>query len=82
VNSTTYRSLVKAYGLKIIISVDGKAGKFDFIPLLITLGAGLGLLSVATLVADFVLLYFTSKKELYREIKQLEFSEEDDIGVN
>jgi hypothetical protein len=49
---------------------------------LITLGAGLGLLGVATLVADFVLLYFTSKKDLYREIKQLEFADDQEIWVN
>jgi P2X purinoceptor 4 len=61
--------------------VNGKAGKFDFIPLLITLGAGLGLLSVATLVADFILLYFTSRKDTYRELKQLTFSAEDAEGV-
>ncbi len=62
--------------------VDGKAGKFDFIPFMITLGSGLALLSLPTLVADFFLLYFTSNKELYREIKLLDISDEGGIRVN
>jgi P2X purinoceptor 4 len=79
-----HRLLVRAYGLKFIISVDGRAGKFDFVTLLVKLGSGLGLLGLATLLADFVLLYFTSNKEVYREIKQLKFSVDQDkeIGVN
>ncbi|CAF0928527.1 unnamed protein product [Brachionus calyciflorus] len=72
VNGTLYRILVKAYGLRFVINVSGKAGKFNFVPLLITIGAGLGLLSVATIVADFFLLYLTSKKNFYRELKELD----------
>jgi P2X purinoceptor 4 len=72
-----FRSLVKAYGLKFIISVSGKAGKFDFVPLIIRLGAGVGILSVAKLVADLILLTCTSKKELYRGFKQLYLKQED-----
>ena len=32
--------LVKAYGLRFIIVVSGNGGKFNFIPLLTTIGAG------------------------------------------
>ena len=76
-NSTlVYRRLTKAFGLRFVISVSGKAGKFDAIPLLITIGAGLGLLGVATLIADFILLNFTSKRTVYRQIKQLRYGDE------
>ncbi len=39
-NNQKYRLLVKAYGIRIFIVVTGKAGKFDFIPLFLTVGAG------------------------------------------
>jgi hypothetical protein len=35
---------VKAFGLRFIIIVNAKAGKFNFIPLLVTVGSGIGLL--------------------------------------
>jgi P2X purinoceptor 4 len=41
INNVTYRTLVKAYGLRFIITVTGKAGKFDVIPLFLTIGAGI-----------------------------------------
>lgn len=75
VNGTMYRTLNKSYGLRILVSVTGQASKFSLIQLLIKLGAGLGLLGVATLVADFILLNLTSKKQLYRDIKRLEYSD-------
>lgn len=40
INGSTYRELYKAFGLRFIIQVTGKAGKFDFVPLLLTIGAG------------------------------------------
>ena len=41
-NELVLRNLVKRYGIRIIYSIDGQAGKFDFASLTITLGAGLG----------------------------------------
>ena len=72
-NGTTYRTLIKAYGLRFLVEVYGKAGKFSPITLLITLGAGIGLLSVATIVADFILLNITKKRKFYRELKELDY---------
>jgi P2X purinoceptor 4 len=43
-NSIEYRRLFKAFGLRFIIQVDSRAGKFNFIPLLVSLGSGIGLL--------------------------------------
>lgn len=68
-NGTTYRTLVKAFGLRFIIQVSGKAGKFNFIPFFTTVGSGIGLLSVATLVADCMLLNLTKKRKFYQQLK-------------
>lgn len=35
-----HRNLVKAYGLRFIITVNGQARRFDFIPFFLTIGAG------------------------------------------
>ncbi len=50
--------------------MNGKAGKFDFIPLLLTTGAGIGLLALPTIIADFILLNCTKKRKLYRNLKE------------
>ncbi|XP_028400560.1 P2X purinoceptor 4-like isoform X1 [Dendronephthya gigantea] len=68
-NDTQYRTLIKAYGIRFVIMVDAKAGKFDIIPLLRNLGAGLALLSVATVMCDICVLYLLKKKYFYRNKK-------------
>ena len=60
-----YRTLVKAYGIKFIIVVSGRAGKFSTVPLLITIGSGIGLLSLATLAADYALMSLKKEKKDY-----------------
>jgi hypothetical protein len=47
------RQLIKMYGLRIIFILTGQAGKFDVAALFTQIGAGIGLLAVAGLVADF-----------------------------
>ena len=42
------RTLYKAVGIRFIFLVDGKAGKFDFVPLVINIGSGLGLLVIVS----------------------------------
>ena len=44
INNTEYRKQIKAFGLRFIIQVDARAGKFNFIPMLVSLGSGIGLL--------------------------------------
>ncbi|XP_046841171.1 P2X purinoceptor 4-like [Xenia sp. Carnegie-2017] len=68
-NNTRYRTLIKAYGIRFVILVDAKAGKFSIIPLLRNLGAGLALLSVATILCDIFVLYLLKKKYFYRTKK-------------
>ena len=62
------RTLNKRYGLKLEIHVDGQGGRFSIVALSIALGSGIGLLSVASLVTDF-LLQNVCKSEKYLERK-------------
>ena len=41
-----HRDLIKAYGLRFIINVEGQAGKFDVVPLVFNIGSGLALLAI------------------------------------
>ena len=61
------RSLTKAYGLRLIISVSGKAGKFDFITLTLNTGSLVGIFGLATFVCDLILLHMTKKATVYRD---------------
>lgn len=73
--------LYKAFGLRFIINVFGTAGKFDIVPLLQTIGAGLGLMSLSVLMADCVMLHCTKQKKLYQQVKELEVKKDLDIKV-
>ena len=53
--------------------VTGKGGKFDFIPLLLTIGAGIGLLAIPTLISDCILLNFTKKRKFYQTLKEFDY---------
>jgi hypothetical protein len=43
------RDLVKAYGIRYIIKVTGRAGKFSIVPLLLNIGSGIGLLAIVSI---------------------------------
>ena len=55
------RTLIKAYGIKFLISVNGKAGKFDLKNTVILLVTGLGLLGLANILCDFALLHCSNR---------------------
>ena len=55
------RTLIKAYGIKFLISVNGKAGKFDLKNSVILIVTGLGLLGLANILCDFVLLHCSNR---------------------
>lgn len=67
-NETT-RTLVKAYGITFAILVQGRAGKASPIPIAINMGSGLGLMVVATVACDFVVIYCLKRRKLYKEKK-------------
>ncbi|XP_023231978.1 P2X purinoceptor 4-like [Centruroides sculpturatus] len=49
--SDTERTLYKAYGIKFEILVGGRGGKFNIVPLLMNVGAGLGLFAVVSFLS-------------------------------
>lgn len=61
------RQLIKHYGIRIIVVLSGSAGKFDAAAIFTTLGAGIGLLAVASLVADFAAVNLLGKRALYEK---------------
>ncbi|XP_046356383.2 P2X purinoceptor 4-like isoform X1 [Haliotis rufescens] len=71
------RTLVKAYGIRFILTVQGRAGKFNVVPLLLNIGSGLALLSIATIVCDVVVLYFLKARTYYRDKKYLTVTGDD-----
>jgi hypothetical protein len=61
-----YRTLTKAYGLRLIISVSGKAGKFDLMTLTLNTGSLVGIFGLATFFCDIILLNLSRKAHIYR----------------
>eukprot|EP00658_Telonema_sp_P-2_P075984 TRINITY_DN6587_c0_g1_i1.p1 TRINITY_DN6587_c0_g1~~TRINITY_DN6587_c0_g1_i1.p1 ORF type:complete len:308 (+),score=54.68 TRINITY_DN6587_c0_g1_i1:327-1250(+) len=63
------RLVTKRFGLKIEFTVSGRAGKFSLVNLLIALGSGLALVSVASLVTDWILSNLWSKRDHYKRVR-------------
>lgn len=69
-----YRELFKAFGLRFIINVSGVGGKFNLVPLMMTIGAGLGLMSISVLIADCVMLHCTKKRKYFQKVKEIDLN--------
>ncbi|NWI95553.1 P2RX5 protein, partial [Pitta sordida] len=61
-----YRTLIKAYGIRFDVMVNGKAGKFNIIPTVINISSGLALMGAGAFFCDLVLLYLIKKSNFYR----------------
>ncbi|XP_027481351.1 P2X purinoceptor 1 isoform X1 [Zalophus californianus] len=68
-NGTNHRHLFKVFGIRFDILVDGKAGKFDIIPTMTTIGSGIGIFGVATVLCDLLLLHILPKRHYYKQKK-------------
>ncbi|XP_077532980.1 P2X purinoceptor 4-like isoform X1 [Haemaphysalis longicornis] len=68
-HNETSRTLIKAYGINFVVLVQGRAGKTSLIPIAVTLGSGLGLLVVATVMCDFAVVYLDKRKNVYKAKK-------------
>ncbi|KAM4700258.1 P2X purinoceptor 5 isoform 1-T1 [Discoglossus pictus] len=68
-NGTDYRTMIKAYGIRFDIMVNGKAGKFNIIPTIVNVASGLALMGAGAFFCDLVLLYFMKKSYFYRDKK-------------
>ena len=62
------RTLVKAYGLKFMVVVDGRGSKFDLKNTVIVLVTGLGLLGLSTMFCDFILLNYSTDRKRVRKL--------------
>ncbi|KAK7088034.1 P2X purinoceptor 4-like isoform X1 [Littorina saxatilis] len=80
-NGTGQRTLYKAWGIRFLVSVQGQAGKFFIIPLLLNFGSGIALLSIATVICDIVVLYLLKARSYYKDKKYLDVKGEDAYEV-
>merc|ERR1712228_1013696 len=60
-----FRVLKKLYGIRVIFIVEGRAGRFDWVALSVTLGSGLAYLSIASIVSDIILENFLKESKTY-----------------
>lgn len=65
----SYRTLTKAFGLRFIVTVNGEAGRFDLFVLTLNIGSMIGVLGLATVICDILVLHFSKKSQLYRKQK-------------
>uniref|UniRef100_A0A8C5PV93 P2X purinoceptor n=1 Tax=Leptobrachium leishanense TaxID=445787 RepID=A0A8C5PV93_9ANUR len=63
------RTLFKVFGIRMEVLVNGEGGKFDIIPTMTTIGSGIGIFGVATVVCDLMLLHVLPKRNYYKEKK-------------
>ena len=69
VRRRSHRILTKAFGLRLIVTVNGEAGRFDFLVLTLNIGSMIGVLGLATFICDIVALYFCKQGSVYRKQK-------------
>lgn len=65
----SYRTLKKAFGLRFIVTVNGEAGRFDLFVLTLNIGSMIGILGLATVICDILVLHFSRKSCVYRQQK-------------
>ncbi|XP_043938842.1 P2X purinoceptor 1 isoform X2 [Protopterus annectens] len=75
-NGTERRHLFKVFGIQLDIMVHGKAGKFDIIPTMTTIGSGIGIFGVATVVCDLLLLHILPRRKYYK-LRKFKHAEEE-----
>ncbi|CAF1079509.1 unnamed protein product [Rotaria sordida] len=75
--NSSYRILKKAFGLRLIVTVNGEAGRFDFLVLTLHIGSMIGVLGLATFICDIVALYFSERSYIYRTQKFQSIHSED-----
>ncbi|CAF1542862.1 unnamed protein product [Didymodactylos carnosus] len=68
-SNRSFRTLTKAFGLRFIITVTGKAGRLNFLTLTLNIGSMIGVLGLATVICDIVALNFGKKGSVYRQQK-------------
>ncbi|CAF0878887.1 unnamed protein product, partial [Didymodactylos carnosus] len=49
-NSTDYRTLIKVYGLRFIVTTTGQGGRFNIVNLFVAIGSGIGFMIIASIL--------------------------------
>nr|XP_009932171.1 PREDICTED: P2X purinoceptor 1 [Opisthocomus hoazin] len=75
-DGTDKRTLYKVFGIRFDILVNGKAGKFDIIPTMTTIGSGIGIFGVASVLCDLLLLHFLQGRDYYKQ-KKFKYAEQE-----
>merc|ERR1712176_1282784 len=60
-----FRVLKKLYGIRVVFIVEGRATRFDWVALSVTLGSGLAYLSIASVITDLILENFLKESKTY-----------------
>ncbi|XP_043846953.1 P2X purinoceptor 5 isoform X2 [Dromiciops gliroides] len=68
-NGVEFRTLMKVYGIRFDVLVNGKAGRFSIIPAVINVGTGVALMGAGAFFCDLVLIYLIKKSHFYRDKK-------------
>ncbi|KYR00427.1 putative purinergic receptor [Tieghemostelium lacteum] len=66
---TSHRVIFNRHGIQIFIVQTGTLGRFDFQTMLITFVGGIGLVTVASVIVDIILLRILPKRQDYQKLK-------------
>ena len=69
------RELTKRYGVRILVLMEGVGGRFDLGALLTAVGAGIGLLTIASMAADLIATKLLTERAKYRGAKYEEIGQ-------
>ncbi|XP_059399466.1 P2X purinoceptor 2-like [Carassius carassius] len=64
-----YRTLIKAYGMRLDVIVQGYAGKFSLIPTIINAVMALTSVGICSIICDWIMLTFIDRNEVFSEMK-------------
>ncbi len=68
-NNESHRTLMQVFGLRILVIVNGDAGRFDLFVLTLNIGSMIGVFGIATFLCDIFALYFSEQGNIYRNEK-------------
>ncbi|GAB6030030.1 hypothetical protein CHUAL_005717 [Chamberlinius hualienensis] len=80
--SDDLRTLYKAFGIRFVVLVEGRAGRFNIVPLMLNIGSGLALLGLSTVICDIIVLYVHKKRNYFNEKKYIQVGVSDDDEMN
>uniref|UniRef100_A0A8C1HBI9 P2X purinoceptor n=1 Tax=Cyprinus carpio carpio TaxID=630221 RepID=A0A8C1HBI9_CYPCA len=71
-----YRTLIKAYGIRLDVIVQGYAGRFSLIPTIISIVTAMTSVGICSIICDWIMLTFIDKNEVFSEMKFDDVSQE------